>query len=420
VIQRFFLASVELLCKFSVPFTKLYNAVIAPLWCALSPLAIPSILLCFAFNRAANFAQSPSLLALFTDGAFAAAAAFSSAMLFAHACSRVFHWHVDPFKHDMLRWLGSKLCDFVLLPIDLAWKLLRMLWTHVVSPALDSVVLPILQFLFRVVIAVIKAACRAIEFAPIFSVACIISANVLVMHLCYSSATFAPMFSSVGRLMTTCASAATRWTHVPLLFLVRISTANNPVDDKDTILALGILALIQMASCVFIRRVLRSCKPPPPLPAPQQRMSPEELQALAESMNQPRQVPFFFLLNLAFVAHVCLRSHGPSQCPVCAFGPVDHFGCSNLSSHHGEARRGAVRTSNACPSCGFFGQSTADWSPWQPRTESAQAFRRLRAWNEVVVIVRSSVKSVVLPLVFMHVCAAYRSRDQLQLPFVFF
>jgi hypothetical protein len=293
VIQRSLRASIEFFCRISVSFMILYEKTIVPLWCCLSPLAIPSVLACIAFNRASNFMRSPSLLAHFTDGVFAAAAAFSSAVLFIHAFTRVFHWHVDPFKYEALRWLGSKLCDFVLLPMDFTLKLLRMLWNHVLLPALVRVVLPTLKSMFRAICALISAVLSAIESAPIFSMTCIVVANVLVMYLCYSSATFAPIFSSLGRLIATCTSAATSFAYASLFFLLRVSTADNTVSDKDTTLALVILALIQMTCCVFIRRALRSCKPLPPFPASQQHMASLDLQALAESMNQPRQVPSF-------------------------------------------------------------------------------------------------------------------------------
>jgi hypothetical protein len=323
VIQRSIRSSIDFLCRLSVPFTILYNTVIAPLWCVLSPLTIPSGMACIAFQRASNVARDPSLLLLFTDGVLAVAAAFSSAVLYAHASSRVFHWNVDPFKYEALRWLASKLCDFVLLPMDLTLRLLPMIWKHVLMPLIKNIMVPVfklviiptLEFIWRVVCAVCKAIYLAIQSAPLVSMVCIVIANVLLMYFCYSSPIFAPIFSSLSWLVATCASTATRLTRVPFFFLVRFSTINNPVDDKDTLFALGILALIQMSSCVFIRRVLTCCKPLPqqlPLPASQQQMSPQELQALAESMYEPRQVPFFPAKN---VARVCDRvTHASVPC----------------------------------------------------------------------------------------------------------
>lgn len=51
------------------------------------------------------------------------------------------------------------------------------------------------------------------------------------------------------------------------------------------------------------------------------------------------------------------------MCGNCQFGPVDHFACSDLMSHHGEYTGGA-KISNACPKCGWFSQQLSDWLPW--------------------------------------------------------
>jgi len=51
------------------------------------------------------------------------------------------------------------------------------------------------------------------------------------------------------------------------------------------------------------------------------------------------------------------------MCAKCFFGPVDHFACSNLRSHHGE-KYGGGAISNACPRCGWFSQDITDWPAW--------------------------------------------------------
>lgn len=53
------------------------------------------------------------------------------------------------------------------------------------------------------------------------------------------------------------------------------------------------------------------------------------------------------------------------MCGSCGFGPVDHFACSDLISHHGEEmsdRRSVVN--NACPKCGWFSSNLSDWDKW--------------------------------------------------------
>ena len=55
------------------------------------------------------------------------------------------------------------------------------------------------------------------------------------------------------------------------------------------------------------------------------------------------------------------------MCGKCSFGPVDHANCADLRSHHGEDRGSGVKVSNACPKCGWFSSSIADWPPWDGR-----------------------------------------------------
>ncbi|KAL3942845.1 MAG: hypothetical protein SGBAC_003044 [Bacillariaceae sp.] len=52
------------------------------------------------------------------------------------------------------------------------------------------------------------------------------------------------------------------------------------------------------------------------------------------------------------------------MCGNCKFGPVDHYACGDLLSHHGEVLGGGVAVSNDCPKCGWFSEAIEDWSPW--------------------------------------------------------
>eukprot|EP00808_Paulinella_micropora_P002103 g43625.t1 len=89
----------------------------------------------------------------------------------------------------------------------------------------------------------------------------------------------------------------------------------------------------------------------------------------------------------------------PRQCARCFYGPVAHFGCSNLRLHHGETRGGS-QVSNACPCCGWFATSLADWPPWDARGLGVPMFSQ-RIWGEVVVVVRATCKSLVLPFLLL-------------------
>merc|ERR1712025_710833 len=51
------------------------------------------------------------------------------------------------------------------------------------------------------------------------------------------------------------------------------------------------------------------------------------------------------------------------QCALCGFGPVDHFACGDLETHHGENADGAT-INNACPRCGWFSECIRDWPKW--------------------------------------------------------
>lgn len=83
----------------------------------------------------------------------------------------------------------------------------------------------------------------------------------------------------------------------------------------------------------------------------------------------------------------------PRQCGRCAFGPVDHTGCSDLWAHHNE-QNGRCIVSNACPRCGWFARSIRNWPRYNPRvrTPAGQAVYRRRVWGEVVVAVRATAK----------------------------
>jgi len=57
------------------------------------------------------------------------------------------------------------------------------------------------------------------------------------------------------------------------------------------------------------------------------------------------------------------------QCGKCGYGPVDHFACDNLRSHHGE-NRGTARVNNGCPRCGWFANNINAWPKWDGKVHS--------------------------------------------------
>ena len=294
MVKPLLLRSVNFLCKAFVPFRILYQCAIVPLWTAISPLIVPSVVAYIACTHTANCIRLPSLQLIVTDGVVAAAAAFSSLVLYTHAFSRLFRNSVDVFKFELFRWICVKWCDCMLLPITMMSTILRAVWNYIMRP-IFKIVKPCLSFVFTCIFNVLAVLLNVAQGFPILSVISIILTNV-VLYAYYSSAFasnfFVPFWSQISSIVSVV---------VPNSFfacfskLVLLSSANAPTDKKDVVLAVCIIALVQMTSCFFMRSVLRNCRPLPPLPpASSQRhqMSPDELQILAESMSQPRQVSY--------------------------------------------------------------------------------------------------------------------------------
>jgi len=61
---------------------------------------------------------------------------------------------------------------------------------------------------------------------------------------------------------------------------------------------------------------------------------------------------------------------GARQCGGCGFGPVEHYACDNLQSHHNESR-GRATINNACPKCGWFSANIRQWPKWNGIVHSA-------------------------------------------------
>lgn len=52
------------------------------------------------------------------------------------------------------------------------------------------------------------------------------------------------------------------------------------------------------------------------------------------------------------------------RCPRCHYGPVLNAQCFDMRSHDADRGSGTGRTTNSCPSCGFFSSSWSDWLVW--------------------------------------------------------
>ena len=81
----------------------------------------------------------------------------------------------------------------------------------------------------------------------------------------------------------------------------------------------------------------------------------------------------------------------PVQCGYCGFGPVDHAGCHDLASHHGESTGvGQGRISNSCPRCGRFEMSLSSWPRWNGRfhTPAGRKIFLQRTWCDINIEIR--------------------------------
>ena len=55
----------------------------------------------------------------------------------------------------------------------------------------------------------------------------------------------------------------------------------------------------------------------------------------------------------------------PRQCRECHFGPVEHFRCNNLTTHH--EKKGI---NNSCPRCSWFAKDIDEWPKWNGKVSS--------------------------------------------------
>lgn len=51
------------------------------------------------------------------------------------------------------------------------------------------------------------------------------------------------------------------------------------------------------------------------------------------------------------------------MCFKCGTGPIDHYKCAALNTHHNEAV-GKSRINNSCPNCGWFANTIGEWPKW--------------------------------------------------------
>lgn len=148
----------------------------------------------------------------------------------------------------------------------------------------------------------------------------------------------------------------------------------------DSTLVVGLCAVAQVGTFAMAESILFSVRAVRGR-SNNNELDSEELNTLANAMRDPR------------------------QCGRCAFGPIDHAGCNNLATHHGQVTVGRPAVSNACPRCRWFVSTLSAWPKWDGLLRSPQGRRvfRLRAWGELVVCVRAAAKAMVLPFALLRV-----------------
>mmetsp|Transcript_6188 Transcript_6188/g.17620 ORF Transcript_6188/g.17620 Transcript_6188/m.17620 type:complete len:597 (-) Transcript_6188:393-2183(-) len=66
-----------------------------------------------------------------------------------------------------------------------------------------------------------------------------------------------------------------------------------------------------------------------------------------------------------------LRHGQLRQCPRCLYGPVLNTHCGDLRAHDRSRGQGTDRTTNECPTCGFFSAHWSEWAIWDPEDFAA-------------------------------------------------
>eukprot|EP00928_Gymnodinium_smaydae_P005628 TRINITY_DN11910_c0_g7_i1.p1 TRINITY_DN11910_c0_g7~~TRINITY_DN11910_c0_g7_i1.p1 ORF type:complete len:813 (-),score=50.79 TRINITY_DN11910_c0_g7_i1:238-2583(-) len=334
-----------------------YRYLILPIWERASPWFLPLAMfwvMCscslWAFHV---YARHDPVISVIGHCFLLAAPALSFIILTLHTfCRQCQREQPDPLRWTcflMLIWSTSAV---VACPWRMFSSACRVVWRYILWPVLE---------VFG------RSVFRLGEFAwkfPCLSIPCVLVANILLI-------VYVPGIAST--IFTPVLTAAS----VVVQKLAEVVDAVKTDRVGDSAVAILLIALVQVgayvgtANILDTLRVVRSERTGDVL-------SIEELNDIAVTMDDPR------------------------QCGRCAFGPVDHRGCSNLSTHHHEVSvRGGGRSqaSNACPRCEWFTSSLHDWPRWdgELRTDRGCAMFRQRVWCEIVVVVRSSSKALLFP-----------------------
>ncbi|CAJ1389900.1 unnamed protein product [Effrenium voratum] len=339
------------------PFTlRFYRVIVVPLWTLISPLFLPaatfaigvSCLRSLAAREAAGL--DAAQVALLLGQAFSGSAAMLSGFILSlnlwSRCGR--RRQPDPLRWAPARYMLMVCASITAGPVGLLRRVLSSIRRNILMP-LTEVFFYIMDSLFRFAVK-----------APVISIPLVLLFNVMSVRRFIS--TSSTVLESVGYVLS----------QTRLIGSLLEAAAKMPEGvATDSTLAVLLISLVQVGAYSMVDGVLAVLRVNR---GASHALSIEELNNAAALMDNPR------------------------QCGRCGLGPIDHRGCSNLRSHHGEQDGGGV-VSNACPRCGWFARTLSQWPVWdgELQTEQGRAMYRQRTWCEIVLCISASSKALVVP-----------------------
>lgn len=349
---------------------RIHRLIIAPCWQVMSPLFLPLATVALSYSclvslqkdiKSGCFADSFDSVLLSLGRVFCGATAIlSSVILTMHAASRIQRREQpDPLKRLKVVHGLSMCSDAISCPWGVSRGLLRQVF--LVASQLG---VPALRCFLDLVAFSVRA--------PLVTIPCVLFFNVVVIRsLSLATGTLAVM-------LETAASHGSFWADLLARAVLELQRQTVSHDVTDSTFAMLLVTVTQIGTYANVSGVLGAVR------------------ALRSNRTGD-------LLGIEELNELAAAMHDPRQCGRCGFGPVDHRGCSNLESHHGELAVAAggqhAEVSNACPRCGWFVASLNHWPNWdgELQTASGRAMYRQRVWSEIVLIVRAASKAFVFP-----------------------
>eukprot|EP00927_Polykrikos_kofoidii_P032471 TRINITY_DN27655_c0_g1_i1.p1 TRINITY_DN27655_c0_g1~~TRINITY_DN27655_c0_g1_i1.p1 ORF type:complete len:777 (-),score=65.26 TRINITY_DN27655_c0_g1_i1:237-2567(-) len=361
--------------SFQLPLmSALHRCIVAPFWRCVTPCVLPAVSSAIAASsvwKAFSCADASvnAWLLILGHAYCGAAAALSSFILLVHAVHRIGGTdQIDPLYHYNAVLALSSVARSLSFPCGLV--------TTVIRAGLSLLLRHGLEYFGR---CLRFAVCR-----PVVSILAVMMANVALLKAVQASSRWLAGLLSVDASSSGLLSGFSAAIQHVQEFTQHIQEFSWTDPTSDSTFALLMVAVSQMVTYRLVGEHLRLVQLLRRPDTTGEYMQAQELNSLAETMDDPR------------------------QCGRCAFGPVDTRGCANLRTHHGRlsvpfgrARSGSI--SNACPRCNWFVSSLRRWPQWDGafHTTAGQAVFRMRTWSETVLIVRAASKALAVPFALL-------------------